>query len=483
MRASAEGWRSARWRGGAMAPAGPVGAGASSAPPSTAGRAARAAPAAAAVAPGWFPRIEAQLTWPWQGVEWTPGYFCFLLYVFVISSYIVNIGQPTMIFAILAITMSSRDRWRFPAPMFLLGIFMVLITLTFQSTEYRSYVYQPLEDMAKVCMIFFVGLSVLDTRARVRFFMFFYLGVFALFPVRGGLFNWFVYNATTQGRVGWNNLFENPNDFAALMILPLALTIAVFIAERSKLVKNAAFLGVSALPLVIFLTQSRGAILALAVGVFAFFVLQGKGRMKSVLTVGAVAGMLFILAPSSVWTRMSSLKSATESGNLSQANDSRSAEQRFEIWKVAWKVHQAFPITGVGWNAYPNAHADFSRRPGIDRIAAGARDAHNTYLTLLSETGWVGFLTWMTMIATIVTAAIRAMQRIRRYAPPYAMQIKMVLLALLAFGVAGMFGTFAHVSFLYLHLALLIGLTTVANNEVDAFERSPTRLRGARSGG
>ncbi len=482
MRAGAEGWRSARWRGGAMAPAAAAGAGVAAPPPPFSGRRAPQAGAqqAAPVAPGWFPRIEGQFPWPWQGVDWTPGYLAFLTYVFVISSYIVNIGQPTMILAMLAITMSARDKWRITPAVVLLGIFMVLISLTFQSTEYRSYVYQPLEDMYKVCMIFIVGQSVLDNRARVRFFMFFYLGVFALFPVRGGLFNWFVYNATTQGRVGWNNLFENPNDFAALMILPLALTIAVFIGERSKLVKHTAFLGVSALPLVIFLTQSRGAILALAVGVFAFFVLQGKGRMKSVLTIGAVAGMLFILAPSSVWTRMSSLKSATESGNLSQANDSRSAEQRFEIWKVAWKVHEAFPITGVGWNAYPNAHADFARRPGINGIAAGARDAHNTYLTLLGETGYIGFFTWMTMIGLIVAAAVRAMKRIRRYAPDYAMQLKMVLLALLSFGVAGMFGTFAHVSFLYLHLALLIGLTTVANKEVDDVERGPTRLRGAR---
>ena len=457
-----------------MAPAGGIATGIGARPSTAAGRGGEAP----AVPPGAFPRIEGRFVWPWQGVEWTPGFLGFLAYVFVISSYIVNIGQPTMVLAILAITMSARDRWRFPAPMFMLGIFMVLITLTFQSTEYRSYVWQPIEDMAKVCMIFFVALSVLDSRARVRFFMFFYLAVFALFPVRGGLFNWFVYNATTQGRVGWNHLFENPNDFAALMIFPLSLTLAVWIGERSKVVKNTAFIGVGALPLIIFLTQSRGAIVALVVGVVAFFVLQGKGRAKSFITVSAVAALIFVLAPSDVWQRMSNLSSATESGNLSQANDSRSAEQRFEIWKVAWKVHESFPITGVGWNAYPNAHADFSRLPGIDRIAAGARDSHNTYLTLLAETGWVGFLTWMTMIGLVVVSAIRAMKRVRRYAPEYAMQIKMVLLALLAFGVAGVFGSFAHVSFLYVHLATLIGLSAVAHQEVDAFERGPSRRRG-----
>lgn len=468
MRAAAAGWRTSRGGGGALAPAVGIAAPPPVAGPGTSGLAAP------------FPRIESRFAWPWSGVDWSFGYFCFLLYVFVISSYIVNIGQPTMVLAILAVTMSGRDRWRFPAPMYLLATFLITISLTFSSTQYHSYVLQPLEDMLKVCTIFFVGASVLDSRARVRFFMFYYLGVFALFPVRGGLFNWFIYSATTQGRVGWNHLFENPNDFAALMIFPLALTIAVFVGERKKLVRNTAFLGVAALPLVIFLTQSRGAILALAGGAFAYFVLQGKGRVKTVVTIGAVAGIVFVFAPSGVWDRISSLKSATESGNLSQANDSHSAEQRFEIWKVAWKVHQAFPVTGVGWGGYPNAHSDFSRRAEFSYLARGARDAHNTYFTLLAETGWIGFGSWMAMIGVIVSAAIRAMQRIRPYAPDYAMQLKMVLLALLSFAMAAMFGTFAHLSFLYLHLALLIGLTRVTNQEVMAFERGPIRLRGAR---
>jgi len=425
-----------------------------------------------------YPLIEDRFIWPWEGVDWSFGYICFLLYVAVISSYIVNIGQPTMGLAILAITMSGRDRWRFPAPLFLLSAFMVLISITFQSTQYRSYVFQPLEDMFKVCTILLVAVSVLDSRARVRFFMFYYLAVFALFPVRGGLFNWFIYSATTQGRVGWNHLFENPNDFAALMLFPYGLVVTLWLTERSKVVRVLALFGVAALPLVIFLTQSRGGILALAGGVFAYFVLQGKGRAKTMLTIGAVAGILVLFAPSGVWERMSSLSSATQSGNLESANDRRSAEQRFEIWRVAWSVHEAFPVTGVGWGAYPNAHSEFSRRPGIESIARGARDAHNTYLTLLGETGWIGFCTWLSMIGLISMSAVRAMRRIRPYAPKYAMQIKMVLLALLSFAMAGMFGTFAHMSFLYLHLALLIGMTTVTNAEVDAFERGPVRRRG-----
>ena len=322
-----------------------------------------------------------------------------------------------------------------------------------------------------------VGVSVLNSRARVRFFMLFALGTYALFPVRGGVFNWFIYNSATQGRVAWNNLFLNPNDYAALMIFPLGLCVVLFMSERSKLIKQLTFIGLAVLPMIIFMTQSRGAIVALAAGAFAYFVLQGKGRAKSLLAIGAIAVVVVIFAPSGVWTRLSSLKSATESGNLSSANDNRSAEQRFEIWKVAWSVHKAFPITGVGWGAYPNAHSDFSRRSGIEALARGARDAHNTYLTLLGETGWIGFTLWASMIATIVMSAVRAMQRIRAYAPEYALQLKLMLLSLLSYAVCGMFGSFAGMSFSYLHLAVIMAMTTVANSEVDAFVNGPRRRR------
>ena len=439
----------------------------------------RSAPVAPAAPTTGFQRIEERFPWPWQGVSFSPTYILFLGYVFVISAQVLNLGQVAMGLALLTLTMGAKDRWKFPAPFVFMVAFFLVIAVTFQSTEYRSFVYRPLTDMLKVFLITAVAVSVLDSRPRIRFFMFFYLAVFALFPVRGGLFNWFIYNSATQGRVAWNLTFENPNDYAAYMIFPLGLCLAVFLAEKSKLLKQASFLGLVAIPLLIFMTQSRGAILALGAGVMTFILTQGKGRAKTLLAVGAIAAVVVVFAPSGVWSRLNSLKSATESGNLTQANDSRSAEQRFEIWRVALKVHQAFPITGVGWGAYPNAHSEYSRRSGIAVIAGGARDAHNTYLTVLCESGWVGFLLWMGMIMSIVVTSIRAMRRVRPYINEYALQIRMLLLALLSYGAAGVFGSFAHVTFSYLHLAALLSLSMIALREAQAFETGGARrVRG-----
>jgi len=425
---------------------------------------------AAAVAPPMAgPMLEQRFPWPWQGVDFTPAYTCYLLYMFVISSYILNIGQVVMGIALLAVTFGTRDRWRFPVPMIFLTAFFLVVALTFKSTEFRSYDNQPLLDFLKVVLITFVGISVLDTRPRIRFFMVFYLASFALFPVRGGIFNWFIYNSATQGRVAWNHAFGNPNDYAALMLFPVGLCLATLLAERSKLMRNAAFLGTLAMPMLIFMTQSRGAILALGVAVMAYFMVQSKGRGRTLLGVGAIAVVVAVFAPRDVWDRLLNLRSATASGNLESANDSRSAEQRFEIWKVAWKVHESFPITGVGWSAYPNAHYEFARRNGMAPLARGARDAHSTYLTLLCEAGWVGFLLWFSFIGTLVGSALQAMRRLRPFAPVHAEQLKMLLLALLAYAAAGVFGSYAGTSLTYVHLAALMALTAVSHREADAY--------------
>jgi len=402
---------------------------------------------------------------PWTGVSFSAPYLAFLLYVFVITSYVVPAAQVAMVLAMLALTVGGKDRWRSPLPVTLLLLFFAFAAVGYKLTRFASYVWDPLMDLAKVVIVGWVAVSVLTDRARVRFFTFFYLAVFALFPIRGAMFNKFIYHADTQGRVAWNNAFANPNDMAALVIFPLGLAAAVFFTERHHLIKKAALVGVLVLPLVIFLTQSRGAILALGATVMFYLVIQGKGRMRTIMALGAAAVLISIFAPNAVWGRLASLRSATKSGDMQAANDNRSAEQRLEIMKVAAEVAKEYPVTGVGWGAYPSAHNAFSRRSKFSSLARGDRDAHNTYLTLAAETGLVGLFLWLGVVFAFVRVALKGMRDIRPYAPEYALQIKFILLTLFAFGVAGVFGSFAHMSQTYLYLATIYALGMTASQE------------------
>ncbi|MEO7962597.1 MAG: O-antigen ligase family protein, partial [Gemmatimonadaceae bacterium] len=220
-----------------------------------------------------------------------------------------------------------------------------------------------------------------------------------------------------------------------------------------------------------------GAILALGVTVAFYIVIQGKGRGRTIMALGAAALVVTIFAPSTVWNRLSSLKSAAESGKVEDAKDDNSAEQRLAIMKVAADVAKAYPVMGVGWGAYPNANGEFARRSKYSELAKGDRDAHNTYLTVAAETGFVGLSIWLGTIFMCVSVALRGMREVRPYVPEYALQIKFVLLTLLAYGLSGVFGSFAHMNSTYLHLMTVFSLGYMARQE------AATRAAAAGGGG
>ena len=117
MRTGAQGWRSSRGLGaGAAAGLGTgvgsgVGADVGLQPQPHRGGAQRGVAAVPEAVRSSFPRIEDRFPWPWQGVDFSPGFVCFLLYFFVITSYVVNLGQVAMASAI-AIIKTRLAPWR-----------------------------------------------------------------------------------------------------------------------------------------------------------------------------------------------------------------------------------------------------------------------------------------------------------------------------------------------------------------------------------
>jgi O-antigen ligase len=462
------GWRSARWRGGSN------GGAAVAAPPAS------WAPAPQALAlPGMAPGMPADIAdvykWPWQGVRWSLGYVCFLVYCVGIVTYVADLGSEAMAIALLALTVGAGDRWKIPMYQWLLIGFLFVAVIGYKMTEFAQYMWAPLIDLVKVIVVGGVAASVLNDRARIRFFVFAYLAMYGLFPVRGAIFNYFIYNSTTQGRVAWNHVFSNPNDLATLMFLPIGLALGVLMTEKQKLIRLAAFAGIGMMSLAVVLTQSRGGIVALAVA--AVLVVAGfkRNRLKVFVAATVVGAAVVAFAPDSVWERMSNLDTAVSGGDLRAADDQNSAAQRYELWKVAIAVSKDYPVLGVGWSAYPNANAKIGRESQFSKLASGSRDAHNTYLTLLAETGVLGTMIWLAAIFSLVSFAQRARKAMRRVLPEYAEQLKFAVIALLAYGLAGVFGSYAHWSYTYVHLGIVYAMADQGLREARL--RSGDRMR------
>lgn len=412
-----------------------------------------------------------------RAVEWSPAYVAFLVYVFVITTYRISLGTESMVVALVLLPLERRPLRLPPLTLWTLA-FLGWAFVGWGASQYPDVVWNYLTEYAKICGVTLVAVNVLTSRARLQFFLLAFLGFFAFYPVRGSLFAYFIYGGTVLGRAAWNYVYNNPNDLAALCLLPLALAAGMLVTERQRWIKWCAAAGAIILPFVILLTESRGAFVALAF--FALAVLRGqKKRRAKILMVASVVGAVSIaVAPASLWTRLGSLSEVTSKESAAKANDSMSARQRLEIWSVARAIVQENILTGVGLGAYSDAHYVYAQRPAFDPIAMGHRDAHSTFLSVLAETGIVGFVIFIGMVLTTVIEADRTRRKAKMNMPAESAQLQYMEFGLAAYFVAGIWASFGMLVLTYLYLAVMFATTQMLKADLERQAVMPIPRRG-----
>jgi probable O-glycosylation ligase (exosortase A-associated) len=408
-------------------------------------------------------------------VHWSAAYIAFLIYIFVITTYRLPLGTFAMAAALLTLPLERRPL-RLPAVALWSVLLLGWAFLGWATTQYPNEVWDKTIEFAKICGVIVVTVNVLTTRSRLQFYLLVLLGFFALYPVRGTLFNYFIYHSAVAGRAAWNYVYENPNDLAGVCLLQLSLVAGVLVTERQRWIRMCAAAGAVVLPLVILLTQSRGAFIGLLA--FGTIVLKGqKGRRGSIILVTGVSSILLLMvAPSSLWQRLGTLSDVSNEQSAAQANDEGSARQRLEIWRVARTIVQENPLIGVGLGAYPDAHYAYAQRPIFDPMAMGHRDSHSTYLSMLAETGVIGFSLFLLIIGVTVLDAERTRKRARALDPPRATQLLYMELGLFGFLVAGIWGSYGQLVLTYLHLSVMHATTQILKEEMARTRSAqPTR--------
>ena len=417
---------------------------------------------------------------PFAGLHWSPAYAAFLLYVFVITTYRLNLGTIAMSVALVTLPL-ERTSLRLP-PLALMALaFLGWGFVGWGSSDYPVIVWDRLIEFAKICGVVLVAVNVLTTRARLRLFLLAYLAYFAFYPVRGAFFNYFLYNGTMAGRAVWNYAYANPNDLAGVCLLFVALAAGVLVSERARWIRFAAFAGIVLLPFLIILTQSRGAFVALLA--FALIALKGQWRRGRVLALAAgVAVVVFFAAPDEVWDRLGTIqKVATQQDGAASIADEGSAEQRLEIWKVARAIIADEPVTGVGLGAYAEVHSRYALRPIFNPTAQGKRDTHSTYLKIFAETGIVGLIVFVGLVGFTLYDAERTRRRKLAIDPPGAKQLYYMELGMIGYLVAGIWGSYGELVPTYLFLSLIYAATRILKQQ-GATPRQPVPVRGARVG-
>ena len=487
-----DGWRSARSRrfgppgatgqpprpASPSLPAGPPAP--AVAPPPRRRMAAPVAPAAAAAAADGQDRQSLGSLWKLlvEGVEWSPVYLCFLLYIYVVVTRVVALGDVAMVGALVGLLL-QKEPLRLPPFLVSMGVFVVWAVVGYSTTDYPALVTDGMLRLVKLWAIALVAVNALRTRAQLRFFIIFFLACYAFYPTRGAYFNYYIYKQRVFGRAVWQFIYGNPNDLGMLTILQLSMAAGLLYTEGKGLVRTAALAGVGMLTLLVFMTQSRGAILGLGIFGLAAFFYSKRSRLQTMLTFAAVAVVLAVFAPKAVWTRLSGLRNISTTGDLRQVDEEGSADQRFEIWKVARKVIKAEPLFGIGVGAYSAAHFEYSQQPDIRRTAHGYRDTHSTFLNVAAEMGYPGLVLFLLTFGMVAVRAERVRRRARLVTPRTAQQLLFLELGLLAFFVAGVFGSYAHLAFAWIHLVLLWTFAESTAAEAAALEGGARRAAPA----
>jgi O-antigen ligase len=309
-------------------------------------------------------------------------------------------------------------------------------------------------NLGKLWIIAFCIFNIVRTASELRFLTITWLGIFALYPIRGALYNQFICGCTEFGRVAWNFVFENPNDLAALSLIPMGVAAALATVERVKLWRYAAGVGVAVLMLVILLTQSRGAMVGLGIG-FVLLPLTSRHRARDLTLALAVLGIAAVVAPKDVWRRLAGLSNASVTEGMAGVDEEGSAESRWMLWRIAGEAIRDQPVTGVGLGMMPEVNRRTAQQRGLSWSVSGRRDTHSTYLRVAAETGIPGLLLYMGMWGAVVASLRRTRRSIKYQRPRDAQFTVFIELSVWAFLGASLFGTYGMLSFTYLMLAFV----------------------------
>ena len=337
------------------------------------------------------------------------AFFAFLSFLEVLnlgsSATVGKLGGGLVILAWIALLATRRDDEQFfeahPTITLVLAGFLAWIALGYTWAESPSEVVTAITRyIPNVLLIPIMYTAVRDKRQAMWVMVGLILGALAasLYGV--------THPSPEDARLEGTAL--DPNELASVLVAGTALTagIAANIKNHNGLRAGAlACIGLCVLG--IFLTVSRGGLIALAVALLAAMILGGRWRPLAFLAAIMIACGSFyyfaVLAPPEAQERITK----TSEG------ETQVREGRTTLWQVAERIVKAKPITGVGANNFQTASRHYVlTQPGAlartDLVIASPRVVHNTYLGMACELGLVGLGIFLIVVFFCIGSTIRA---------------------------------------------------------------------------
>jgi O-antigen ligase len=268
------------------------------------------------------------------------------------------------------------------------------------------------------------------------------------------------------GRI--SSTIGDPNELALLLIAGLMFSLVFsWLPGRRPLLRMLAVVAAALSTVALFLTVSRGGLIALAVVLLLSIVITGRWRPHAAAAAVAIAvasvGYFATIAPDT----------ATDRLELLTEGQSRTNEGRASIWEIGWRMFEENPARGVGGGQFQTASIHYLLEPGsiarTDQVVDYPAAAHNTYLGVLAELGIVGGIGFAAIIGFSLWCAGRAIRLARRIGDQQIEALAVgTTLALVAMLVGSFFLSNEYSKQLWLLMALTPALLGVAQRQAAA---------------
>lgn len=253
-----------------------------------------------------------------------------------------------------------------------------------------------------------------------------------------------VLEAGGTGRTKWVHIFDGPGVFCVIFTTVLPFILTYMHKPFSGFTRFIAFSLVCFDLFVIYLTGSRGGLLATMAILGLHFTLRrpgGLANFKRYFALIPVLAVILMLAPSHL-TNMN--------------DDSKSASHRVDMWAQGIEMIEQNPLFGIGLGNY--------------RDYTGFLIAHNSAIELMGELGLPGFISWLGMIFVCLKVLYEVTQQQKSNEQEKAFA-RALAVALVGYLVSAMFVTLEYETY-YILMALCMVMGHVQGVQVEFTSRN-----------
>jgi putative inorganic carbon (HCO3(-)) transporter len=320
-----------------------------------------------------------------------------LCYGFMFRAPVVMIVAVVTMIGMLVAKEAKKMIWS--REIIVLVIFIAWMAITTTQAFYFDAAVDQLIKVVKIQILTAMALVMLTSRQRIHQLIWIIVLSLGFYGVKGGIFT-IVHGGVDRVQGPFGSFIGGNNEMALALVMTIPLVRFLHLQEENKLIKTCLAISMPMLTIAAIGSQSRGALVGLALTGTMFW-LKSRNKFGTAVLVAVAALLVVSIMPEQWYQRMDTIETYQEDD---------SAVGRLNAWGTAINVanHRLFGAGFEMWHDY--VFSLYGPDPN------NVRDAHSIYFKVLGEHGYIGLflflllltLTWLRCTSIIHIAKTRS---------------------------------------------------------------------------